>query len=375
MLALSISVPSKGTTINAAIADHVPVAELIPHLVDPTPGEHWVLHRAAGHVRPDHTLAQAGVRPGECLTLSLAAAPTAPQEAVEELSGPVGRNYAAWVAAIIIGLVALSSPPRWRPVDMPEELPLGSGVVELTVLAALLCAAGSLYLRPFVIVAALLGFSAGLHINVFVACLCALVLVWRAGPVRVVCGVLTIFAAVNFFPALTLVLALLAFAYAGQLAIGLAGIKLPKVPATGLFTPSEPTRAGNVIDVHSAVLVGLCITILACVYQLVPWSSQPGPWTIALLVCLALMGLSVRGTRPVHATVTAATAGLIVLWLALHVPLGFIAVALVGIPAIRISSPTVGRVTDAVEALAFCAAIPLTLHHTGLFEFLRGLGS
>ena len=71
----------------------------------------------------------------------------------------------------------------------------------------------------------------------------------------------------------------------------------------------------------------------------------------------------------------ASTSALILLWLALHVPWGVAVLVLVGLPAVRISSPTVGRVVDWIEALAFCAAIPLALEQTGVFDAIRGIGS
>ncbi|AHI03847.1 membrane protein [Corynebacterium falsenii DSM 44353] len=392
MLALSISVPSKGTTINAAIADHVPVAELIPHLVEPQPGEHWVLHRAIGQVRPEHTLAQAGVQPGELLTLAVAQAPAPPQEAVEELTGPVGPNPATWVAALIVALFSVASAAvfaartsgiGWRPIDVPQVLPwhspthplMSSAVLGITALAALACAAASLHIRNFHLLAAVLGFGAGLHINVLCAAVCAALLVWRSGPVRIWCVVVAVFAALNVWPGFTLALALVALAYSGQMAIGIAGIRLPKVPATGVFHPPTATRAGAVVAVHSAIVVALCCVILACVVQIAPWGAPLDGWTCALLIVLAVMGLSARSTRPVHAVAVASTSALILLWLALHVPWGVAVLVLVGLPAVRISSPTVGRVVDWIEALAFCAAIPLALEQTSVFDAIRGIGS
>lgn len=395
MLALSISVPAKGTTINAAIADHVPVAELIPHLVEPQPGEHWVLHRAAEQVRPEHTLAEAGVHPGEQLTLAIARTPAPPQEAVDELTGPVGANPAVWIAALIaasfpvfsaILFATRTSGIGWRPVDFPHQFPWSSSVpagaypelqpaiLIVATLAALGCAAASLHHRNFHVIAAVVACGVGLYVNVLCAAVVAALVVWRSGPVRIGCIVIAVCAAVNIWPGLTLALALIALAYAGQMAIGIAGIRVPRVPAAGVFDPPTATRAGAVVSVHSALVVSLCCVIFACVVQIAPWGAPIDMWTCALLVVLAVMGLSSRSTRPVHAVAVAALSALIALWLALHVPWGVAVLGLVALPAIRITSPTVGRIVDWIEAIAFCLAIPLALEQTGLFEAIRGIG-
>ena len=47
---------------------------------------------------------------------------------------------------------------------------------------------------------------------------------------------------------------------------------------------------------------------------------------------------------------------------------------LVGLPALRVQSPMLGRAIDMVEAISFCLAIPLALHTTGLFDAIRGIG-
>ena len=123
MLALSISVPRQGKTVNAAIADHVPVAELIPHLVDNiNPGEHWVLHRAVGQICPEQTLDEAGVQPGEALTLDIATAPAPKMDAIEELSGPIADSPATWILAALISLTTWRSSPLWHPLDFHSQL-------------------------------------------------------------------------------------------------------------------------------------------------------------------------------------------------------------------------------------------------------------
>ena len=57
-----------------------------------------------------------------------------------------------------------------------------------------------------------------------------------------------------------------------------------------------------------------------------------------------------------------------------QVPWGVLALVLVALPLVQISSPRVGRIIDALEAVAFCAAVPLALHGAGMFELIRGLG-
>ena len=86
------------------------------------------------------------------------------------------------------------------------------------------------------------------------------------------------------------------------------------------------------------------------------------------------MGVSSRGTRPVHAVAVTALSAATALWLALLVPWGFLVFALVGIPAWQVKSPMVGRIIDWVETLAFAVMVPLALHTTGLFNAIRQLG-
>lgn len=390
MLAISISIPLKNTTMNAAVADHVPVAELIPHLVEQEaelePGQHWHLSRTVGVIRPEHTLIEAGVRPGELLTLDLAKVSAPEPEAIEELSGPVGPNPGLWIAAAVVAIFSLRAAPVFHPLDHHGWSQWGvvsaTGAIDtsvvlslaLTALTAFAAAAGSLYDKRYCYVAALLGFGLGLNINVLCACVAAAMLVWRPSPARIVAITLSIFAAINVLPGLTLALALVALAYAGQIAVGVARIALPRVPATGMFHEPTTTRAGSVVAAHSALVVSLCVVILASIYQLIPFSSQPSNWLIALALVVALCGVSSRGTRPIHATSVVTTSAIIVLWLAWHTPLGIMALALVALPAIRISTPMIGRVIDILEALAFTAAIPLALHTTGVFELIRGIG-
>lgn len=386
MLALSISVPSQGTTINAAIADHVPVAELIPHLVTPEPGQHWVLGRAVGRIRPEHTLAEAGVRPGELLTLDIATPPAPPAEAVEELSGDVGTSPAVWVMAIVASLFAIQATPLWHPLDFhgAEQFGVGTGVsprdasvmvtIAVAAVAGFLAAGASLRDKRYTAVAAILGFGVGLNVNVLVACVLAAMLVWRSGPVRIISLTCLFLAAINFWPGLTLIVAAMGLAYAGQLAILIAHIRLPRVPATGVFQQPVETRAGNVIEVHSALVVGLCIGIAACVVQLAPWHGTPDKWTSALLTLIAIIGISSRGTRPVHATAVTALSACTALWLAWLVPWGFLVLLLVAIPAWKVNSPMIGRVIDWVETLAFAAMVPLALHTTGVFNAIRQMG-
>ena len=386
MLALSISVPSQGTTINAAIADHVPVAELIPHLVTPEPGQHWVLGRAVGRIRPEHTLAEAGVRPGELLTLDIATPPAPPAEAVEELSGDVGTSPAVWVMAVVAAMFAIQASPLWHPLAFHGAEQFGVGTertpgsastmisVAVAAVAGFLAAGASLRDKRFTAVAAILGFGVGLNVNVLVACVAATLLVWRPGAVRIISLTCLALAAINFWPGLTLIIAAMGLAYAGQLAILIARVRLPRVPATGVFQQPVETKAGNVIEVHSALVVGLCIGIAACVGQLAPWKSAPDKWTCALLVMVVVIGISSRGTRPVHATAVTALSACTALWLAWLVPWGFVVLVLVGIPAWKVNSPMIGRVIDWVETFAFAAMVPLALHTTGLFNTIRQLG-
>ena len=58
----------------------------------------------------------------------------------------------------------------------------------------------------------------------------------------------------------------------------------------------------------------------------------------------------------------------------MHEPWGAACLVLVGLPAVRVQSPMLGRAIDMVEAVAFCLAIPLALQTTGLFTVIRGIG-
>lgn len=388
MLAVSISVPAHERTIHVAVADHVPVAELIPHLVEQEAevavGQHWVLSRSVETIRPEHSLADAGVRPGELLTLDVAKVPQPKAEAVDELSGPIGSNPAVWIGAGIAAVFTWQSSPLFHPLDHHELDSFGLGgtngggesllLVLLTLMAALGSAAGSLFDKRYSYLAAILGFGLGLHVNVLCACACAALMVWCRGPARVFTVTLAIFAAINVLPGLTLLLALVALTYSGQISIAVARINLPKVPATGLFQEPVKSSSGSVIDVHSTLVLALCTVIAASYYQLVPWGSSPNWWIVALGVVIALTSVSARGARPIHACAVVTLGALVSLWLALHVSVGAIVLVFLAIPAITVRSPMAGRVVDAIEGLSFAAAIPLALHSTGLFDLIRGIG-
>lgn len=409
----------------AAVADHVPVAELIPHLVDAQPGEHWVLRRSVGRVRPEHSLADAGVLPGESLRLETADTGLSPEpqvDAVAELSGPVGESAAAWFFAVIVAVLSIRSSPVWNPLrghsladlrslhvplaawwpwagsgagESPgasssgagshshpwaEELAHSTGlglpiaVLVVTALVALGLAALSLHNRRFVPLAAIVGFGLGLHLNVLCGCLLGAALVWRSGRTRVVMLALSGFAAINVLPGVTLLVALVVLTVSGQIAIGLAGISLPRVPAAGVFRPSAPSSAGSAVDVHSALVVACCLAIAASCVQIVPPGARPSLWDIALLGTVALTCLAARGARPVHARALAVLAGFLALWAAWHASWGFALLPLVLVPLARPVSPLWGRLIDAAETVAFTAAVPLALNTTGVFGLIRGLG-
>lgn len=378
VIAISIHVPRRGNTVNAAIADHVPVAELIPHLVeDLSPGEHWVFRRAVGDIRPEHSLSEAGVLPGEILTLDVATAPAPPESAIEELSGPVAESPAAWVVAALASLISWHAAPLWSPIDFHDPRLWSAWEVAAVLASALVAlglAAASVRDARWSYIAPIVAFGAGLNVNVAAACACAVLVVWRPGPPRIVTATLLAGALINSTPSLTLLIALIALTYSGQVAIGIARVQLPRVPATGIFSPPVHSSAGTAVQTHSALVVGLCVVIAACVVQIAPWGVELSGWTIALLVALGLMGASARGTRPVHATAVASLAGFIGLWLAVHHPAGIALLALTALPAVKISSPMIGRVIYWVEMLAFAAAVPLAIHATGVFEAMRGIG-
>src|SRR5699024_1924336 len=208
-------------------------------------------------------------------------------------------------------------------VDLAVLLPL-----VFSAFAAVAVAALSLFDRRFVPVAAALGFAAGLNVNVLVGCVVAALLVWRPGPVRVGAIAAAVLAAINFWPPITALAAVVLLIYSGQVALAIAKVVIPRVPAAGVFRDPVANEAGPVVQVHSALVAAACAWLFASVVQLVPW-GWPG---------------------------------------------GVLAWGLVAVPLGQMSSPRVGRNVDALEAVAFCAAVPLALHGAGVFELIRGLG-
>ncbi|MDN6387473.1 MAG: EsaB/YukD family protein [Corynebacterium sp.] len=413
MIAVSITV-ARERTVEATVADTVPVAELVPHLVDASPGEVWRLSGPLGVLRPEDSLAQSGVRPGERLTLDKDALPAPPVDDVGRLSAPVASSPAVWVAALLTATVCslvwapLWAPEehvRWHPADVSDlavALRAGDGagrggalaVCAVLLLATLAAAAGSRVARRFVPVAAVLGFGLGLQVNILTACVFAAMSVWRPGVVRTVTVGLALAAAVNVSPGLTTLVAVVALTFSGQLAVGLAGITLPRVPATGLFaaaaqeggasgvagatdSPADRSdRAARALRLHPAIVVTCCVVILAGAVQLLPLHGEASLWTLAALLAVAVTGLSARATRPVHTVTVTVTAVLLLLWVVLQLPApwSLLALAPVALPAVRITSPLAGRVLDVLETVAFTVSVPLLISTTGVFEVLRGIG-
>ncbi len=378
VLAVSIAIPRKQSTLHVAIADSVPVAELIPHLVeDVEPGQQWVFSRAVGIIPPDQSLSDAGVGPGEKLTLDVISPQVQPVDAVQELSGPVAKSPALWVFAAIIAVFMWNREPIWSPIawHSPSSWEVSQWVtVGVGMAASVLASAASLHDRRFGWLAAIVAFGVGLQCNVAAACLLAALALWNGGVARVGAWALVIFALANFQAPLTLLVAIVTLMFAGQIAIALARIPLPKVPATGMFTDPVESRAGNVVAIHSSLVVGLCIVVCACVVQIAPFGQQHSLWTTALCGCVALVGLTARSTRPIHATALCAMAGFVVLWIAFAAPWGPACLVLLMLPALRIKSPLVGRVLDVLEMLAICAITPLCLQLVGVFAAIRGIG-
>lgn len=408
MIAVSITVaPGRGDgpgrTVEATVADTVPVAELIPHLVDAEPGDLWRLSGPLGVLRPDASLADSEVRPGERLTLARAGLPAPPVDDVGRLSGPVASSPAVWVAALVAAvscalLWAPGGTPVWHPLEisgtaaavLDGTLPDGALAGVALLLAAVATAAVSLHEPRFVAVAAVLGFGAGLQVNVLAACLFAALAVWRPGPVRIVTVGLSLAAVVNVVPGFTTLLAVVALTFSGQLAVGLAGIRLPRIPATGLFAAAEDSATGRAnsddataanadtaLVYHPAIVVTCCATILAGAVQLLPPGQDAGAgWTEAALLAVAVTGLSARSTRPFHAVTVTVTATLLLLWITHHLALPWAVLALlpVALPAVRVTSPLAGRVLDILETVSFTAAVPLLIATTGVFGLVRGLG-
>jgi hypothetical protein len=422
MIAVSITVcpdTEDARTVEATVADTVPVAELIPHLVEATPGDVWRLSGPLGVLRPEHSLADAAVRPGERLTLDRDGLPPPPVDDVGHLGTPVTASPAAWVAALVAAVACAvvwapvwgsTGQVRWHPLDISDSArhlldgtaPTGAlPVIAVLLLATLATAALSLTDHRYVAVAAILGFGLGLQVNVLAACVVATLAVWRGGVVRTVTVGLALAAAVNVSPGLTTLLAVSALTFSGQLAVGLAGITLPRIPATGLFTGQRttadergpdgsngargPARAARAMRLHPAIVVTCCIVILAGAVQLLPPGRDVGPgwgpglslgWEQGALLAVAAIGLSARATRPVHAVAVTVTSTALLLWVAMQLPVPWMLLALapVALPAVRVTSPLAGRVLDVLETLAFTACVPLLIATTGLFGVIRGIG-
>lgn len=451
MIAVSITVvtdggDARGRVVEATVSDVLPVAELLPHLVDALPGEHWRLVGPGGVLRPELGLGEAGVRPGERLELTRDAVPAPPPDTVEQLSTVIPPSPAVHVAAVAAAGLTVALPPlwagtpAWHPLEVTERARSvfdGTGdpggvtatvCTVFTVFAAVAVAACSLHDRRLTPVAALLAFGSGLQVNVLTGCVLAACAVWRSGPERVFTVCLALAAAVNFWPGVTVLAGMVVLVFSGQLALGVAGVPLPRIPATGLFHGSEqagPVQAGSVkagpgghgeagrhgihdrsdrsgrsggrhgqaveeggpgndghpttasaLTTHAALVLAACTVICAGVFQLIPPGSRPDWQTVAGGLAVAAAGLSARGCRPVHAVSVTLTATLVFSWTLMRCPglWPVLAPLPVVLPLIRVRSPLVGRVTDVVETVAFAVAVPLLISTTGVFGLVRGLG-
>ncbi|WP_291474070.1 hypothetical protein [Corynebacterium sp.] len=417
MIAVSITVVDdrgRERVLDATVSGTVPVTELLPHLVDATPGEHWQLSGPSGVLRPEHGLDAAGVRPGERLTLARATVPAPPTDTVGRLSGDLPANPSVWVAAFLAAASTLVLPPFspgvpvWHPLEISDRArsvldgagdPAGPTVLLCTVLTLVLAvaaAAASLHEKRFTALAALLAFSAGVQVNVLTGCVLAACAVWRSGPERVVTVVLAVAAAVNFWPGLTVLAGMTGLVVSGQTALGLAGVPLPRIPATGLFAAADRLRrqdarsaeeratSGDSEDaavdrarqVHAVLVIACCVVIVAGVVQLIPPGSTPGWIAVAACLTVAVTGLSARGCRPAHAVTVTVTAVTVAVWTLVHCTSPWPAVALLPVilPAVKITSPLAGRVIDILETVAFAVAVPLLIATTGVFDLVRGIG-
>ncbi len=194
MIAVSITVVDdrgRDRVLDATVSGTVPVTELLPHLVDATPGEHWQLSGPTGVLRPEHGLTEAGVRPGERLTLARATVPAPPTDTVGLLSGDLPENPSVWVAAVLAAAATLVLPPFspeapvWHPLEISDRAhsllngagdPAGTAATLCTVLTLVLAvaaAAASLHERRFTTLAAVLAFGAGVQVNVLTGCVLA----------------------------------------------------------------------------------------------------------------------------------------------------------------------------------------------------------
>lgn len=392
--------------VDATVSDSVPVAELLPHLVDAVPGEHWQLSSPGGILRPEHCLREAGIRPGERLTLRCATVPAPPTDTVGRLSQELPWNPGAWIAATLVALATVILPPfsaltygplAWHPLEITDRArgvldgagdPGGVTATVCTagvLVAALGLAAGSLHERRLVVLAAVLAFSAGVQVNVLTGCVLAAGAVWRPGPERVVTVVLALAAAANFWPGVTALAGMVGLTFAGQTALGIAGVSLPRIPATGLFAAArdgdapadaDDTTVDRALRAHTALVVAWCAVVAAGVVQLITPGSTPGWATVAGCLAVAVSGLSARGVRPGHSVAVTVTSVSVAVWTLVHCAGAWpvLAVLPVLLPLVKVSSPLAGRLIDILETVAFTVAVPLLLATTGVFDLVRGIG-
>lgn len=417
MIAVSITIvdETRGRVVEAAVSDTVAVTELIPHLVDAVPGEHWRLSGPGGVLRPEHCLGEAGVRPGERLTLSRTTFPAPPTDTVGELSadppGAEGVRSAMVPAALVAAAGTVVLPPFasgelvWSPLGMTTRFrsfiegtgdPAGGIATASTVLVLLLAlatAAGSLHDRRFVPVAAVLGFGVGLQISVLTGCVLAAACVWRSGAVRVATVTLALVSSVGNWPGVGVLCAMVGLVASGQAALAVSGVPLPSIPATGLFTAADGTAdpaaddapdgsadtagaADRARRTHSALVVVSCVVVIVGVLRLIPPGSHPGWVTLSGCLAVAATGVSARGCRPVHAVCVTLTATTVLVWTLVHGPGLWPLAALLPVllPTVSLRSPLAERAVDVLESVAFAVSVPLLLATTGIFELVRGIG-
>jgi len=258
----------------------------------------------------------------------------------------------------------------------------------LAVILAVAAAALGLREPRFMTVAAILGFGVGLQINVTVGCVVAALCVWRPGPTRVFTIVVAIFSLIAQWPGVEVLCGVLGLVVAGQAALGISGVPLPRIPATGLFmandvgedgsdsSPGDTQAAPRALLIHGALITACCAAVVTGVFRLIPPGSSPDGMTLAACLTVGVIGLSARGCRPFHAIcVTTAATGVLV-WSLEHGPglVPLTAVLPMFLPAITLRSPLAGRVVDIAETIAFAATVPLLIATTGIFELIRGIG-
>lgn len=424
-----------------------PVASVLPELIDvfgpaEAPGAPWRIKLADGTVAdPEAGLAEAGVRDGDRIAIVEDPGP-APAPMVVDVAdvladdapgvgvadGTVGPGVAMAASPVALaGVLALSPHDAALAAGVAGLLALVAGaglrialrrggsaaVVLVTACQALLFAAAAgaaLTGVPAADAGADWRFAAGLVPGAAVASAALLVAAPGRREARAVitaagaAGAAVAVGAAGFAAALAwagdavpaaalaLALAVVGVAAAPGLAVALAGVRVPRIPAAGEPFPDDPdpdapvdlvaSRAGRLLD---GMVLGFALVAAASAAPLA--ASRPGGWAVGLLAAVTVTCLiQSRGHARLVPSAALACAGAALLALLavsqwhegrwpvalalLGAPLA--ASALTAIPAARVT-PTMRRVLELVEAVSIAVSLPLAAAVAGIPELAAGL--